>query len=150
MEHYATAQQVFAGGLIFARLGALVMLIPGLGETFVPPRIRLAFAFAMTLALYPLLSAGAPALPGTVSELAGAVIKEALIGLMIGGNVESILAMTTSACFAAGLGGFTFADLDTPLFLAENPFAGGFTLEGGLISVAHLGAGHGVSPLVPA
>ena len=79
-----------------------------------------------------------------------AVAKRAGIGLMIGGNVESILAMTTSACFAAGLGGFTFADLDTPLFLAENPFAGGFTLEGGLISVAHLGAGHGVSPLVPA
>jgi L-alanine-DL-glutamate epimerase-like enolase superfamily enzyme len=68
------------------------------------------------------------------------------IGLMIGGNVESILAMTMSACFAAGLGGFRYADLDTPLFLAENPFEGGFTLEGSRISVAHIGAGHGVLP----
>jgi L-alanine-DL-glutamate epimerase-like enolase superfamily enzyme len=68
------------------------------------------------------------------------------IGLMIGGNIESILAMTASACFAAGLGGFGFADLDTPLFLAENPFQGGFTLEGGRISVAHIEAGHGVLP----
>ncbi|PTX95484.1 dipeptide epimerase [Opitutus sp. ER46] len=66
--------------------------------------------------------------------------------LMIGGNVESILAMTTAACFAAGHGGFRFADLDTPLFLAENPFTGGYRLTGGTISVAHLHAGHGVRP----
>jgi hypothetical protein len=65
---------------------------------------------------------------------------------MIGGNVESILAMTVSACFAAGLGGFNFADLDTPLFLASNPFVGGFALKGGKISVAHISAGHGVQP----
>ena len=75
-----------------------------------------------------------------------AVAKSAGLTLMIGGNVESILAMTGSACFAAGQGGFDFADLDTPLFLAENPFDGGFTMDGGRISVAHLAAGHGVTP----
>jgi L-alanine-DL-glutamate epimerase-like enolase superfamily enzyme len=68
------------------------------------------------------------------------------LGLMIGGNVESILAMTTSACFAAGLGGFQFADLDTPLFMAENPFRGGYKLDRARISVAHIAAGHGVTP----
>ncbi len=72
--------------------------------------------------------------------------RAAGLGLMIGGNVESILAMTVSASFAAGLGGFNFADLDTPLFLAENPFVGGFVLEGGKISVTHISAGHGVQP----
>ena len=40
---------------------------------------------------------------------------------MIGGMVETRLAMGTSACLAAGLGGFAFIDLDTPLFLAETP-----------------------------
>jgi L-alanine-DL-glutamate epimerase-like enolase superfamily enzyme len=74
------------------------------------------------------------------------IAKDAGIGLMIGGNIESILAMTMSASFAAGLGGFAYADLDTPLFLAENPFEGGFTLDGSRVSVAHIGAGHGVSP----
>ena len=77
-----------------------------------------------------------------------AVAKSAGLGLMIGGNVESILAMTVSACFAAGRGGFTFADLDTPLFLASNPFDGGYALDGGKISVAHIAAGHGVRPKV--
>lgn len=75
-----------------------------------------------------------------------AAAREAGIGLMIGGNVESILAMTVSACFAAGQGGFRFADLDTPLFMATNPFDGGFALDGGMISVAHIAAGHGVVP----
>ncbi len=75
-----------------------------------------------------------------------AVARESGIGLMIGGNIESILAMTMSACFAAGLGGFEYADLDTPLFMAANPFQGGYALEGGWISVAHIAAGHGVSP----
>jgi L-alanine-DL-glutamate epimerase-like enolase superfamily enzyme len=75
-----------------------------------------------------------------------AVARERGLGLMIGGNVESILAMTVSACFAAGHGGFQFADLDTPLFLAANPFQGGYALDGGKISVAHITAGHGVTP----
>ena len=98
MEHYATAQQVFAGALIFARIGAIVMLIPGIGETFIPATIRLALAFVMTLALYPVLSVGVPAEPVAVADLAGAVIKEMLIGLMIGG----ILRIFMNSLAAAG------------------------------------------------
>ena len=62
-----------------------------------------------------------------------AVAREAELTLRIGGNLESILGMTMSAAFAAGLGGFRFADLDTPMFLASNPFEGGYNLEGGII-----------------
>ena len=39
-----------------------------------------------------------------------------------------------------------FADLDPPWFLAENPFDGGYRPEGGILSVAHIAAGHGVTP----
>lgn len=81
----------------------------------------------------------------TALEIA-AVARARGVALMIGGNVESILAMTVSACFAAGLGGFRFADLDTPWFLAANPFVGGYRPEGGILSVAHITAGHGVTP----
>ena len=34
MEPYATADQVWAGGLIFARVGAILMTIPGIGESY--------------------------------------------------------------------------------------------------------------------
>jgi L-Ala-D/L-Glu epimerase len=76
-----------------------------------------------------------------------AVARAARLKLMIGGMVESVLAMTTSACFAAGLGGFSFVDLDTPLFLAENPFEGGFEQQGPALTLGGIMAGHGVTPL---
>ncbi len=66
------------------------------------------------------------------------------LGLMIGGMVESILAMTFSAHFAAGIGGFGFIDLDTPLFIAEHPFSGGFEQTGEVLRLNPEVAGHGV------
>jgi L-alanine-DL-glutamate epimerase-like enolase superfamily enzyme len=66
------------------------------------------------------------------------------MSLMIGGMLESSLAMSTSACFAAGLGGFEFVDLDTPLFLLRAPLNGGFALRGDRIDVSAIERGHGV------
>lgn len=75
-----------------------------------------------------------------------AVARSAKLGLMIGGMVESQLAMTVSACFASGQGGFSFVDLDTPLFMAENPFDGGMRYNGGALDLSGIEAGHGVTP----
>jgi L-alanine-DL-glutamate epimerase-like enolase superfamily enzyme len=75
-----------------------------------------------------------------------AVARAAGLVLMIGGMVESTLAMTVSACFAAGQGGFSFVDLDTPLFMATNPFEGGMVYDGGTLRLEQIAAGHGVSP----
>ena len=98
MEHYATAQQVFAAGLVFARLGAIVMLIPGIGETFIPIRIRLSLALLLALVLFPLVGAAVPRIPVDVSGVALAIIKETAIGLFIGG----ILRFFMSSLVAAG------------------------------------------------
>ncbi|HEY2753358.1 flagellar biosynthetic protein FliR [Phenylobacterium sp.] len=98
MEHYATAQQVFAAGLVFARLGAIVMLIPGIGESFIPVRIRLSLALSLALLLFPIVGGEVPAIPADVSGVALAVIKETAIGLLIGG----ILRIFMSSLAAAG------------------------------------------------
>lgn len=63
---------------------------------------------------------------------------------MIGGMVESRLAMGTSACIAAGLGGFSFIDLDTPLFLAEDPFTGGYAQTDERLDLRPITQGHGL------
>jgi L-alanine-DL-glutamate epimerase-like enolase superfamily enzyme len=75
-----------------------------------------------------------------------ALCRAARLRLMIGGMVESRLAMTTSACFAAGLGGFEFVDLDTPMFMAEDPFVGGWEQHGSSLHLGNIRAGHGVTP----
>ncbi|HMI88197.1 MAG TPA: dipeptide epimerase [Polyangiaceae bacterium] len=63
--------------------------------------------------------------------------------IMIGGMVESSLSMSFSVHLAAGLGGFSYADLDTPMFMQTEPFVGGFRQQGSELSVAHVEAGHG-------
>ena len=97
MEPFATAQEIYAGALIFARLGALVMTIPGIGDPTVPPRIRLAFALVLTIMLVPVISPALPAVPGAVSAMGGAVIKEILIGLLIGTILRLFLTSLATA-----------------------------------------------------
>lgn len=111
MESYATAQQVFAAGLVFTRIGAIIMLLPGIGESFIPPRIRLAFAFSMTLMMYPLIAGVAPPMPADGAGLGGAVIRELLIGLMIG----AILRLFMSSLATAG----EVVSLQTTLSMAQ-------------------------------
>ncbi len=75
------------------------------------------------------------------------IAKAAGIGLMIGGMVETLLAMNMSAHFAAGIGGFEFVDLDTPMFMIDQPLRGGWRQSGGTLSLGHVVAGHGVEPV---
>ncbi|WP_309088301.1 flagellar biosynthetic protein FliR [Phenylobacterium sp.] len=122
MESYATAQQVFAAGLIFARLGAIVMLIPGIGETFIPPRIRLSFALALGLMLFPVLGPTAPALPATTGAMAGEVIREILIGLMIGGILRIFMMSLATAGEMVSLGTtLSFAQTANPMQAQPSP-----------------------------
>jgi flagellar biosynthetic protein FliR len=91
MQPYATAPQLWAAGLVFLRAGAIIMLIPGIGETYVPARIRLSAALLTALCLGPIAAPGLPPMPTAVDAMAGYVIKELLIGLMIGGLMRLFL-----------------------------------------------------------
>ena len=48
--------------LVFARVGAALMIVPGFGEHYVPPRLRLSLALLLSLIL-------APAVVGTADRL---------------------------------------------------------------------------------
>jgi flagellar biosynthesis protein FliR len=98
VEPFATTQQIYAGALIFARLGALVLTMPGVGDPSVPPRIRLSFAFVLTILLTPVIAPSLPIIPGEISAITAAVIKEVLVGLMIG----TILRLFLTALATAG------------------------------------------------
>jgi L-alanine-DL-glutamate epimerase-like enolase superfamily enzyme len=75
------------------------------------------------------------------------VARAAGLGLMIGGNVESRLAMTAAAHFAAGLGGFSFVDLDTPLWFSSDPMRGMRMERDGSYLLGKVRSGIGVEPL---
>lgn len=111
MGHYATAQQVWAAALVFARVGAMLMVIPGIGEANVPPNIRLSFALLLSLCLGPIAAPALPPEPSTVDGTAFYIIREALIGLTIGG----ILRVFLSSLATAG----EFISLQTTLAFAQ-------------------------------
>jgi len=82
---------------------------------------------------------------GLVGALDIALAARAMgLGLMIGGMVETRLAMSTSACLAGGLGGCAYVDLDTPMFLKHDPFEGGYRDDGKRLSLHAIASGHGV------
>src|SRR5947209_9456638 len=64
--------------------------------------------------------------------------------LMIGAMMESRLAIAAAAHFVAGLGGFRFIDLDTPMLLAEDPFTGGYEQSGGVYDLSSVTSGLGI------
>ncbi len=79
----STALAVF---LIFCRIGGCLMLMPGFSSTRVPVRMRLFLAFAITLALSPLLiDKVAPiADSGDPADLLSAIGSELMVGILIG------------------------------------------------------------------
>ena len=82
---------VFAAAMVFARIGAILMLLPGVGESSIPPRIRLAFALAFALVIGPVITPQLPPAPGTLIEASGLILIEVVIGLMIGGAARFML-----------------------------------------------------------
>ena len=97
MEPYATADQVWQGAMIFARIGAVLLMLPGVGESYVPPRIRLSLALVVSLALWPVVSGNLPALPETLGGMAGWIIREVLVGLAIGAMLRIFLTALATA-----------------------------------------------------
>src|SRR5579864_5913314 len=73
-----------------------------------------------------------------------AVCRATHTQLMIGAMIESRLAIAAAAHFVAGLGGFRYVDLDTPMLLADDPFTGGYEQRGGIYDLSGVKSGLGV------
>ena len=116
MEPYATADQVWQGALIFGRIGAVMLMLPGVGESYVPPRIRLSLALVISLALWPVVAGSLPGLPATLGGMAGWIIREVLVGLGIGAILRAFMTALSAAGEAVSLQtALSFAQTANPL-----------------------------------
>lgn len=84
--------------LLFTRIGAILMLMPALGEDLIPARLRLTFALAFTLVVYPLLSPVLPPMPASMAGVIGLLFHELAVGLILG----AIVRITVMATQVAG------------------------------------------------
>jgi len=100
--------------LIFARIGAMLMLLPGLGELSVPPRMRLSAALALAILIMPLhrgayridLTALAPVLTMLAEEL----LIGALLGLTARLTIGALQVTGSIVAQQLGLGFVTAVD----------------------------------------
>ncbi|MFC4270519.1 flagellar type III secretion system protein FliR [Sneathiella chungangensis] len=82
---------IFAFLLVFARLGAAFMVVPGFGEAFIPPRVRLAVALGVSFIVLPFAIDQLPGEPATPIELLLLLVGEMVIGLVMGGILRLLL-----------------------------------------------------------
>ncbi len=90
---YFVVGQLFAFMLIFTRIGAAIMLLPGIGAAYVSTRIRLHLALAISLLLVPLFYDIMPPMPTSPYALAVLLSAEFFIGLFLG-SIARVLLMT--------------------------------------------------------
>lgn len=70
--------------LIFTRVGAILMLVPGIGERSVPQNVRLSIALLLTLVIAPSVAHQLPGLPESMLVMVSLILGEAFIGIFIG------------------------------------------------------------------
>lgn len=83
--------------LIFARIGAALMVMPGLGGQLVAARIRLILALAISLVMLPVVGATLPPLPTRVSSLLLLIGSEAMIGIYLGILAQTLMSTLSVA-----------------------------------------------------
>ena len=84
--------------LVFARIGAMVMLLPGFGETNIPTRIKLSIALLLTLIILPLHRSAYQVDMNSLTPLLVLMLHEIIVGIVLGATAR----VTLSALNVAG------------------------------------------------
>jgi flagellar biosynthesis protein FliR len=77
--------------LVFARVGAMVMLLPGLGESNIPVRIKLGIALLLALIILPLHRAAYQIDLQSINPLLIMMIHEIVVGIVLGATARVTL-----------------------------------------------------------
>jgi flagellar biosynthetic protein FliR len=134
--------------LVFARVGAMVMLLPQIGEAGVPARVRLILALAISFALAPtVMNAYPQSAPASSIELSILIAKETTIGVLVGAMARIIMsALQVAGYLIATQTGLAYAQTLDPSQGEQGAVLGNFlsilgTLMIFLTNLHHLAIG---------
>ncbi|NDC57269.1 MAG: flagellar biosynthetic protein FliR [Alphaproteobacteria bacterium] len=106
---------LWATALVFARVGAMLMLFPAFGEPTIPAPIRLTFALLVTAVLAPALQDQFAAAPAQFGAAIGALIGETLIGIALGAVAQILTSTLATAGQILGMEtGLSYAQTADP------------------------------------
>ena len=95
---------------VFSRVGSALMVLPAFGEMAIPSRVKLILALVISFGMFPVVGGAYPALPAAVGPLAGIIMGEVLVGIVIGVLVRMfMMAVQVAGTLIATTGGLAFA-----------------------------------------
>jgi len=118
---------VFSFIIIFVRFGTALMIMPGIGDSFVPANIRLyvavGFSFALTPVLMPMMPVAVPAF-GALLVL---IVVEFITGLFIGTIARILMmALDTAGMLISMASGISNAQVFNPSLAVQGSVFGAF------------------------
>lgn len=118
--------------LVFMRFGLALMIMPGIGDSFVAVQVRLLFALAASFVLAPFLAPGLPPLPSGSLAMFLLLASEALCGIFIGTVMRVMAAaLDTAGAVVSFQSGLSNAMLFNPETATQGSVTGAFyTLAG--------------------
>lgn len=78
--------------LVYIRVGAALMVMPGIGSTLVQVRTRLWFGMTFAYVILPLAAPTLPPLPHQPAQLLALIFGEAVVGIFLGSVAQAIMA----------------------------------------------------------
>jgi flagellar biosynthetic protein FliR len=134
--------------LVFARVGAMVMLLPNIGEAGIPPRVRLMLALAIAFCLTPgVAGAYRDTQPTTAVALVILIAQETTIGVLVGAMARIVMsALQVAGFLIATQTGLAYAQTLDPTQNTQGAVMGNFlsllgTLMVFLTNLHHLAIG---------
>ncbi|MDD3182709.1 MAG: flagellar biosynthetic protein FliR [Alphaproteobacteria bacterium] len=135
--------QIFPFLMIFCRLGAGMMMFPGIGEAFVTPRIRMMFSLALSLLLLPVLASGIPALPDHPGEMVRLIVIEIFVGVFFGSVMRLMMGIVETTGAIVGMDiGLSNASILNPALASESALPAAFLGTTALVLVFASGLDH--------
>ncbi|MFQ5346479.1 MAG: flagellar biosynthetic protein FliR [Rhodothalassiaceae bacterium] len=122
--------------LVFARMGALLAMIPALGEPQIPQRIRLGLALAVSLLVFLAIRDRLPALPAGLGPMVGLVLIEIMIGLMMALLLRAVFsALNVAGTIAAFQTSLAFSQQVDPAQGTQSAITASFLSMLGLVLI---------------
>ena len=126
LEEYLNTN-IFAFLLVFARVGTMFLTVPGFGEGFISPRIRLSIALGVTFLVTQFVQELLPPQPVSVIELFLLLTGEIVIGLIIGGALRTaVSAMHIGGTIIAQQAGLAAAQFFDPAQMTQGAVTSSF------------------------
>lgn len=130
------ASGVFAFMVVFVRFGTAVMIMPGIGDSFVPANIRLHFALGFSLVLTPVIQPYVPYPLPAMGELLILLSVEFMTGLFIGTIARILMvALDTAGMIISLTSGIASAQVFNPSLSTQGSLFGAFLSIAGVTLV---------------